>query len=667
MSGEMSPSDSRRSPTPKMDKDGDISTSRRWRNLMNRSKSPASRRGSGDGTPSSTASRRRPRRAHTLDNTVSTTPVVDDEKKLPRSSSTRGSLLQRFLASTARRRSQTNLSGEGSTVSRMTDDELDPALDGGPRVRRATMDAVDQSNDHPVHHASPGGFRNVLRRFSGDGPLNPRRRGSKDNSLDGDFPSSIMEEGDYQKMQARLQRKADDFYKSGQLVEAITQYVECLALAEDNFDSLATKTELMCVLVDLHLQLADEDRLDPADQRPQGAAATQDHSPEFHRKAAKRYVHRIKPALVKPSFWNASRRLLDLLVVSEAWELAILVADRLMAEQPASSPSNAGAGVQPALDPEQLATIHFQIASQKLDAHRQGEALQHLQATVRLLQQLPSEKRDPIMYVQVLQLLATEYSAQGQHDLALEAYQDQLQASPAEKHASLYCKMAHVYIVTHQLDLALQQLEAAASSLHLSEPSIRLQLLQTKGDVFCRLGRTEESFQVYQEALEEAVNPAEKAKLLYTLGRLCIRLQRTKAAISYFTKEMEITEEELGQQHMSVSRVLHELAKLYDEGLGEHKMALMKLHKALHIELAVLQEVHDAVTKCQKCNQVTHRMCTIHATRQREISNQIRETKKAQGRIHFKLGDFEKALKTSFDGTERTAQMMPRRSQSSGV
>jgi tetratricopeptide (TPR) repeat protein len=168
----------------------------------------------------------------------------------------------------------------------------------------------------------------------------------------------------------------------------------------------------------------------------------------------------------------------------------------------------------------------------------------------------------------------------------------------------------------------------------------------------------EESLKVYQKALEEVVhpseehakvvNPAEHAKLLYTLGRLCIRLKQFRGAINYFTCELGITQRELGQNHLSVSRVLHELAKLYDEGLGEQKQALMKLNKALQIEIAVLQECHYSITQCHKCNPVTHRMCSMHGNLLKDITVQIRETKKAQGRIHFKLGDFEKALKTSF-------------------
>ena len=553
--------------------------------------------------------RRRQKRSNTMDNTVQslksasldgsigmTNSDGENEKRLlPRSPppklGSKGSLLQRFLANTSRRRSQTNLSGEGSTVSRLTDDEADPldSTSPQPRMRRATMDTGDMSSSRSRSGAtpspsaiSPGGLiGGLVRRFSGDGPRratmdlgkssqHSRRSRDGSDSLDFEFPeSSHMGEKDYASIQSRLQKKADDLHKSGQLEGAISQWVKCLALAEDHQDTLANKTEMLCILVELHVQVCERVKYDDDGEIRDAEEAEKEG--KYHRQAAIRYAHRIKPAVVKPSFWVASKPLMDILVQAEAWELAILVAEQLAVHPGPQNPQH-----------EELATIHFQIASQKLDNHRQGEALQHLQATVKHLQLVSAKTRDMTMYCQVLQLLAAEYSSQEQHSLALEAYQEQLKASPAEKHASLYCQMAHVHIVTQQLDLALQQLEAAASTLELSEPTIRLQLLQTKGDVFCRLGRGEEALEVYQLALEEAVNPAERAKLLYTLGRLCVRLKHIRLAISYFTREMEITEAELGQQHLSVSRVLHELAKLYDEGLGEHKMALLKLHKALH-------------------------------------------------------------------------------------
>jgi tetratricopeptide (TPR) repeat protein len=656
-------------------------SSRRWRKLVT---SMSTRMLSNDTRVPSTASdeegsgrsirRRRPRRAHTMDNTLGDLSQCDEtinrentkrsnSSPLPLSpmksgGSSKHSLLQRFLSSTARKR---NLSGEGSTVSRMTDDEPD-TLDSSspaPRTRRATMELGELPSRSSRKSKSPvpppamspkGGLRGVLRRFSGDGPPSgsSKRRGSRD-SVDLEFEDTQMEGKEYEMMQVTLQRRADDLHKSGQIEEAISQWVECLALAEDNGDTLTNKTEILCILVDLHLQACQRQHQynDDADtSKPEDI----EKGITRHRQSASRYLQRIKPAMVKPIWWSNSKPLFELLVEAQAWELSLIVASRLAEDAQEETPA-----------PEQLATIHFQIASQKLDTNRQGEALQHLQATVKYLQIVDADKRDMVMYTQVIELLATEYVSQGQEALALEAYQELLKSAPIEKHASLYCKMAHIHLVSQQLDKALEKLEAAASSLDSAESSIRLQLLQTKGDVYCRLGRMAESLQVYQYALEEVVNPAEKAKLLYTLGRLCIRLKHVRLAISYFTREMETTESELGRQHLSVSRILHELAKLYDEGLGEHKMALMKLHKALQIELAVLQECHFAITKCSNCNQVTHRMCVSHASLQRDVSNQIRETKKAQGRIHFKLGDFEKALKTSFDGTAQGRSSRTRR------
>jgi tetratricopeptide (TPR) repeat protein len=476
---------------------------------------------------------------------------------------------------------------------------------------------------------------------------------------------------------------ADDLHKCGELEKAADVWTEALHLAEEHRESLSSRTEIMCILIDLHFQLSQEKSNNPYEEEQQqvqeeiqnkdvatpmrhtrssgslhslsgslhSAITLSDHSdflpkPKsriYHERRAKNYIHRVKPAMVKADWIRSDVPLMEFLFQAEAWELALLVADKLIKETPPYRDSP--------VEPQQLATLHFQIASLKLDSHRQGEALQHLQATVKNLQQVPVPKRDMVMYIQVLQLLATEYQQQGSPSLALEAYEEQLKHAPAEKQAFICCQMAQIYIDERQLDKALENLESAARKTDDGVGNtgvIRLQLLQTKGDVLYRLGRMDESMEVYQQALLEAKNPADKAKLLYTMGRLCIRLRRTREAISFFTRELEITQQELGVNHLSVSHIYHELAKLYDEGLGEQKMALMKYNKALQIELAVLQECHFAVATCQKCNPVAHKMCDMHFNMHSQVTGQIRETKKCQGRMHFKLGDFDKALKTSF-------------------
>ena len=641
--------------------------SRSWGSKASaKSKSPLRKNSAGpseDDTPTKTVRRGiRAKREHTLNSTPVHTLEQDDEAAVekrialvpsPSSSvppspfqagSSKGSILQRFLSmnNVSKTRSKTNFSGEGSTVSRMTDEdhELETASSGDAPASRKQSKSPTLCHSTGLSVTSPaGGFGGFLRRFSGDGPVSIlKRRGSRDAAelgQDGD-----MDNSEYEMVLEVMQRRADDFHKQGQLDEAISKWLECLALADDHQDSLARKTEFRCVLVDLHLQASHHHHELADGERP--SAAYQEATAKLHRESAKRHLHQIKPTMVKPSYWSCSADLFDFLVEDHSWELALLVAVHLVDQLGMNGPR-----------PEQFATVHFQIASLKLDSNRQGEALHHLQATVKYMQMIDAGQRDMEMYLQVLELIASEYNAQGQSDLALDTYRESLKSAPIEKHASLYCRMARVHLVPKRLDKALELLEAAASSVEYAEPSIRLELMQTKGDVYCRLGLLDESLQVYQSALEEVVNPAEKAKLLYTLGRLCARLKHVRLAISYFTQEMEITEVELGKQHLSVSRVLHELAKLYDEGLGEPRMALMKLRKALEIERFVLQECHYCITKCPKCNQVTHRMCAHHAAHQRDVSNQIRETKKVQGRIHFKLGEFERALKTSFDGTER--------------
>jgi tetratricopeptide (TPR) repeat protein len=466
--------------------------------------------------------------------------------------------------------------------------------------------------------------------------------------------TSIMSPHDYAASLLKLKNRAHDLQEQGKTELAIEMWQEALELAEEQQDTLTNKTEILCRLVQLHLKLAyaqEMDTLSISDDEeeeevnPQRMARRQSQLirpgllETFHHLTAKRYLHRIIPGLVQPAWLGPpTKQLMDFFNQVQAWEVAIIIADQLLFQE----------GLEQ--DHEKLATMHYQVASQKLDAQRNAEALQHLQATVTYLQKVPIEQRDMVLYLQVLHLLATEYQAQQEYDSAMETCKEQMIHTPPQKRPSLHCQIARNYLAMGQLDTALEQIDLA-KKLHLevAHEDIRLQILQIKGDVFFRLGRHEESLECYEQALHEvASSPADKAELLYTMGRLCVKLGRVRSAITYFTRELAITKQELGSNHLSVSRVLHQLAKLYDEGLGEHKMALLKYNKALGVELAVLQECHVQVTACVNCNPVTHRMCSRHGNMQRQISTQIRETKRCQGRVHYKLGDLERAMQTSF-------------------
>ena len=509
---------------------------------------------------------------------------------------------------------------------------------------------------------------------------------------------SMMNPEEYAAAQLNLQQVAEDRQREGNTEQAIESWVEALELAEIQQDTLAIKTQILCMLVILHLQVANKQNqeeiiLEEEFQLPTEAVAVSESNTtttnnnnnnnnnnsenldqrrqlmarrrsklikpglgeRVHHQAAKRYLDRIKPYAVKPNWLGQpTNELKEFLCQHEAWELAIMVSDQMiMLHKGKEEPDYK--------QHKQLASMHYQVACQKLDAQKQKDALQHLQATVSCMQKVPADIRDTRLYLQVLDLLATEYESQQEYESALETYKEEIIHTPTCNLPRLHCQVAQVYIEMGQLNRALENIDLAKqignTYTSSSQGGIRCQVLRTKGDIYLRLGRVDESLECYQQALDETDGtPAEKAKLLYNLGRLCIKLNRIRSAITYFTRELEITKQELGQNHFSVSRVLHQLAKLYDTGLGEHKLALMKYNKALNVELAVLHDCHRQVTQCLHCNHETHRMCTRHAIFHRTVSTQIRETKKCLGRIHYKLGDFERAMKISFMDKEATAQ-----------
>lgn len=515
--------------------------------------------------------------------------------------------------------------------------------------RRSTMDTTSVSPSSRL----PAPLQSLQRAMS-------NRRSTMDVCLSNHNkhrPSNVskpLQEEEYQEAQRRLQRQADDLAKGGELEACIAIWEKSLALAEFNQDTLTTKTELYCTLVTTHMQIVATCSSDGCDTETHGSPEDLERRASFHKQAAKRYVHRIKPALVRSSWILPTMELMQLFMDAQAWELAIFVADRLNKDDNYNNPNATTTLVVSIL---QLATMHFQVASQKLNNHRHGEALQHLQTTCKYLQQDPTVNMD--LYLQVLQLLAVEYITQGQYELALEALQEQLRQTKNNKslQPKLHCQIAtEIYIPLGQLDLALIELQSATELGESNDdPSVKLHLLQTKADVLCRLGKLELALQAYQKCLllvdsatqtqtsSSKTNPAEKAKILYTMGRLCLKLGLLESAIAYFEQELQITKAALGH-HLSVSRVLHELAKVYDKGLGDYPEALLKYTQALKVECHVLSACQKNMMSCAQCNPTTHRACAIHSTLQRDCAQQIRETKKCQGRLHFKLGDFEKAL-----------------------
>lgn len=518
--------------------------------------------------------------------------------------------------------------------------------------------------------------------------------------------------------QKQLQHLAREMHREGHFHRAIMYWEKSLELGERNrdFSSLSSLTEIRCMLLRLHFQESKRLNQEPQNEttdNPRGSPSSCDESlvadlsqhslsleevvnstsfdfqekqkrqlpassengnaATYHRQEAQQYINGIKPVMVQPGWLRYDHSLMNFLCEAKAWELALVVAkglsekslsDQLTVEEEEEFEKGQRPEEPPIVklvDPHMLAVIHFHVASLKLKRHKQGEALQHLQMTVQRFQEVSADQRDTNMYINALQLLATEYQAQGKSNLALKTFRNLQNHASSEQYARISSRMAEIYIADGQLDMALKELEStydqyeknsnACGDRSNSNPStkntIRSQLLQLKGDVYCRLGRMDESLEVYQQAFEEAQYPPDKAKLLYIMGRLYNRMGRTHDAISCFEQEMKVTQVELGANHVSLCVIYHELAKLYDEGLGLHKIAMKKYKKALEIELSVMDDLRSTVVSCNKCADISsNRICDKHANIHSQVQGQIRETKNCIGRLHYKLGDLKGAMKT---------------------
>ena len=154
-----------------------------------------------------------------------------------------------------------------------------------------------------------------------------------------------------------------------------------------------------------------------------------------------------------------------------------------------------------------------------------------------------------------------------------------------------------------------------------------LTLLEAKADLCFLLGRTEESILLHEAILERTNDPTERSKILYTMGRICQKSGMDEKAVAYFKQELAITQKALGKNHLECSHIYHELATIADERC-EYNLALQYLERALAIEKLHLSQ--------------------LKGDRRREVSMLCRGTQKLIGKIHFKTGNFDRALSTSF-------------------
>jgi tetratricopeptide (TPR) repeat protein len=209
-------------------------------------------------------------------------------------------------------------------------------------------------------------------------------------------------------------------------------------------------------------------------------------------------------------------------------------------------------------------------------------------------------------------------------------------AAQNEWEEALSCQSCYMDFLHAEEDLV--QAHADAAELHLSkkdypaalaslEEGLKIEtttpLLQAKAHIlYYHLNQTNEALAIYQSLLSR-VCPADASRIYYTMGRICCKTGRYEEALECFLSELKITKSTLGEYNIEVSRILHDVARIYEDSLGDYEEALKYYKKALKVER------HAAKLAPQ-------------------LSAQVLETQRCMGRIHYKRGEFDKAVTVSF-------------------
>ena len=287
---------------------------------------------------------------------------------------------------------------------------------------------------------------------------------------------------------------------------------------------------------------------------------------------------------------EATPALLDFLQEHGQWATALRVARVVQPEDTVS------------------ARIHYETATQLTSA----EAVPHLLEALYLCD------NDESLKASILNTMVTAHSAEKDWSKALWCHGCYMECldSPLDI-AQAHFDAAELYVAQNDFKAALTSLDEASQLV--DEDPLAGQILQAKAHILYHQGRPSEALRSYELLLERVKhNPADAAKLYYTMGRICIKTGRYEQALEYFASELEITKAALGKYHMEVSRILHELARIQDEFLSDADAALKLYQAALKVE--------------------RHAKKRAPPEKKQEIGSQILETQAKIGRIHYKRG-----------------------------
>ena len=315
----------------------------------------------------------------------------------------------------------------------------------------------------------------------------------------------------------------------------------------------------------------------------------------------KPHVHKIQDEWIEQ---EASLALLDLLQQHGHWSLALKMTRY-------AKPANSV-----------LARIHFETAANLTTE----KAMPHLEKALSLC-----GDNDESLKQSILHTLVHAHAAEQEWDEAIsvqESYMECLE-TPIDM-AQAHHDAAELYLAQGHYAAALSSLEEGLKIVDTQE-TLGTNMLQAKALALYQLGDIEQALTIYKSLLVRVKHcPSDAAKIYYTMGRICSKTGRYDQALYYYGRELKVTRAALGKYHLETSRIYHDLARIHDNALGNYEQALKYYNKALKVEQRALKR------------------STRSTFVSREVSLQILETQRCMGRIHYKRGEFSKALDVSF-------------------
>eukprot|EP00545_Synedropsis_sp_CCMP1620_P002844 CAMPEP_0119004400 /NCGR_PEP_ID=MMETSP1176-20130426/1119_1 /TAXON_ID=265551 /ORGANISM="Synedropsis recta cf, Strain CCMP1620" /LENGTH=479 /DNA_ID=CAMNT_0006956097 /DNA_START=326 /DNA_END=1765 /DNA_ORIENTATION=- len=317
-----------------------------------------------------------------------------------------------------------------------------------------------------------------------------------------------------------------------------------------------------------------------------------------HVQNAKQCFDQLRPSLPTLTPPDPSPIMLDYFVQQEEWVGAQRLAILINVEPPIMARIHYECGIQ-TTTPDSTMTL-----GDKMDCMTKCLACGGDDGQVMLPKRLKLAAHDELVHL---------HSAAGSYRQALKHHEARLPLLDKKS------DIAKAYFEEAEIQMSLGDQKEAMNSIEKGltlYPTSRF-LLEAKADLLYLTGRIEDSIALHESLLESTTDQLEQTKILYTIGRIYHKTGQATKAISYYHRELELTQQLYGSSHLECTRIYHELARLADEAC-EYDVALDYLNKALVIE----QQQHKPAL--------------------------AKETQKFMGKIHYKTGDFHRALTTSF-------------------